>query len=839
LVPFEYRLYQDVNHKMDCLIPVVNKLQDVFGAIGQQSIDLPQIVVVGSQSEGKSSVLEAVVGRDFLPRGLGVVTRRPLILQLYCIDGADGTENNISSAVEENSSSSMNGVHSTPQSNSSSSSSSGKSSSSSKKAMEGSPTNGLGEVNRGEEWGEFLHLPGQRFYDFTEIRAEIARETERVTGKNKGISSKSINLKIFSPHVLNLTLVDLPGITKVPTGDQPEDVEEQIRSMCYEFTSNPNAIILAVTAANHDIVNSDGLKMARAVDPDGERTVGVLTKVDIMDKGTDCSEVLANKVVPLRRGYIAVVNRSQKDIQDGLAIRTGLSNETTFFHQHPKYRNMLAKCGTANLARTLNQILMLHIRDCLPDIKSRIMGMMATVQSNIEALGEPTDDSAGPRAKGATLLQILSKFARSFDNSIEGRGAGSGACTVEMDELCGGARISYIFNDIFGKSLKQLSPFEGLSDDDIRTAIANANGPRPSLFVPEIAFDLLVKKQIEKLLQPGLQCVDLVFDEMQRIAFQCENQELSRFPELRDRLYEIVQQQLRASILPTQKMISNLISVELAYINTSHPDFIGGKQAVAQLNKRFAQQQQREQQQRDLQQRDQQSAHAMGNSDASNKAGKHSSAMDKENVDDITLNLNRSKFDSVSSGDNNINNSSKGGDVSRGGGFFNLFKPSEPTPGSIQNNNMLGRSFEAHQQAVIGHVSMRSGSNHMKGSRDPGLIRLPNVPDKMKSGGNGAMTDRERVETEIIKTLLSSYFDIVKKNFLDLVPKTVMHFLVNAFKESLQNELVKELYKEEIMVDLMKETADVASRRKACREMKELLRRGLEIVNEVRDFTFM
>ena len=101
-----------------------------------------------------------------------------------------------------------------------------------------------------EEWGEFLHLPNQKFYDFSEIRAEIQRETDRLTGKNKGISNKAINLKIYSPHVLNLTLVDLPGITKVPTGDQPEDVEEQIRSMCYEFITNPNAIILAVSAAN-------------------------------------------------------------------------------------------------------------------------------------------------------------------------------------------------------------------------------------------------------------------------------------------------------------------------------------------------------------------------------------------------------------------------------------------------------------------------------------------------------------------------------------------------------------------------------------------------------------
>ena len=101
-----------------------------------------------------------------------------------------------------------------------------------------------------------------------------------MTGKNKGLSNKTINLKIFSPYVLNLTLVDLPGITKVPTGDQPEDVEEQVRSMCMEFISNPNAIILAVTAANQDLVNSDGLKLARAVDPDGLRTIGVLTKVN-------------------------------------------------------------------------------------------------------------------------------------------------------------------------------------------------------------------------------------------------------------------------------------------------------------------------------------------------------------------------------------------------------------------------------------------------------------------------------------------------------------------------------------------------------------------------------
>jgi replication fork clamp-binding protein CrfC len=82
-----------------------------------------------------------------------------------------------------------------------------------------------------EEWGEFLHLPGQKFYDFNKIREEIVLDTEKKTGKNVGISPQPINLRIYSPNVLTLTLVDLPGLTKVPVGDQPKDIEKQAE--CY------------------------------------------------------------------------------------------------------------------------------------------------------------------------------------------------------------------------------------------------------------------------------------------------------------------------------------------------------------------------------------------------------------------------------------------------------------------------------------------------------------------------------------------------------------------------------------------------------------------------------
>ncbi|XP_030219301.1 dynamin-3 [Gadus morhua] len=228
------------NRGMEDLIPLVNKLQDAFSSIDQScNLDLPQIAVVGGQSAGKSSVLENFVGRDFLPRGSGIVTRRPLVLQL---------------------------------------------------------------ISANAEWAEFLHCKGKKFTDFDEVRQEIEAETDRVTGANRGISPVPINLRVYSPHVLNLTLIDLPGITKVPVGDQPVDIEQQIRDMIMQFITRESCLVLAVTPANTDLANSDALKLAKEVDPQGQRTIGVITKLDLMDEGTDARDILENKLLPLRRG---------------------------------------------------------------------------------------------------------------------------------------------------------------------------------------------------------------------------------------------------------------------------------------------------------------------------------------------------------------------------------------------------------------------------------------------------------------------------------------------------------------------------------------------------------
>uniref|UniRef100_A0A667WGY1 Dynamin-1-like protein n=1 Tax=Myripristis murdjan TaxID=586833 RepID=A0A667WGY1_9TELE len=525
---------------MEALIPVINKLQDVFNTVGADIIQLPQIVVVGTQSSGKSSVLESLVGRDLLPRGTGIVTRRPLILQLVHIDPEDRRKTSEESGNVKTFSLAASA-----------------------------------SCIDGEEWGKFLHTKGKIYTDFEEIRQEIEAETERISGNNKGISDEPIHLKIFSPHVVNLTLVDLPGITKVPVGDQPKDIEVQIRELILKYICNPNSIILAVTAANTDMATSEALKVAREVDPDGRRTLAVVTKLDLMDAGTDAMDVLMGRVIPVKLGLIGVVNRSQLDINNKKTVADAIRDEYAFLQK--KYPSLANRNGTKYLARTLNRLLMHHIRDCLPELKTRINVLAAQYQSLLNSYGEPVED------KSATLLQLITKFAAEYCNTIEGT-----AKYIETAELCGGARICYIFHETFGRTLESVDPLGGLTTIDVLTAIRNATGPRPALFVPEVSFELLVKRQVKRLEEPSLRCVELVHEEMQRIIQHCSNystQELLRFPKLHDAIVEVVTSLLRKRLPVTNEMVHNLVAIELAYINTKHPDFAdaaaGGPQAGA------------------------------------------------------------------------------------------------------------------------------------------------------------------------------------------------------------------------------------------------------------------
>ncbi|KYO36553.1 dynamin-1-like protein isoform X4 [Alligator mississippiensis] len=692
---------------MEALIPVINKLQDVFNTVGADIIQLPQIVVVGTQSSGKSSVLESLVGRDLLPRGTGIITRRPLILQLVHVSLDDSRK----TTGDEN------GVDA-------------------------------------EEWGKFLHTKNKIYTDFEEIRQEIESETERISGNNKGISPEPIHLKIFSPNVVNLTLVDLPGMTKVPVGDQPKDIELQIRELILRFISNPNSIILAVTAANTDMATSEALKIAREVDPDGRRTLAVITKLDLMDAGTDAMDVLMGRVIPVKLGIIGVVNRSQLDINNKKSVGDSIRDEYGFLQK--KYPSLANRNGTKYLARTLNRLLMHHIRDCLPELKTRINVLAAQYQSLLNSYGEPVED------KSATLLQLITKFATEYCNTIEGT-----AKYIETSELCGGARICYIFHETFGRTLESVDPLGGLNTIDILTAIRNATGPRPALFVPEVSFELLVKRQIKRLEEPSLRCVELVHEEMQRIIQHCSNystQELLRFPKLHDAIVEVVTCLLRKRLPVTNEMVHNLVAIELAYINTKHPDF----------------------------------ADACG--------------LMNNNIEEQRRNRLARELPSTMPRDKAVPGV---GDATQ-----------EPGTGSWRGMLKPSKTEELFTEEKPKPVSVLPASPQ-KGYA-VNLLDVP-VPVARK------LSAREQRDCEVIERLIKSYFLIVRKNIQDSVPKAVMHFLVNHVKDTLQSELVGQLYKSLLLDDLLTESEDMAQRRKEAADMLKALQRASQIIAEIRE----
>ncbi|XP_026181516.1 dynamin-2 isoform X1 [Mastacembelus armatus] len=736
------------NRGMEDLIPLINKLQDAFSSIGQScNLDLPQIAVVGGQSAGKSSVLENFVGRDFLPRGSGIVTRRPLILQL---------------------------------------------------------------VNNKAEYAEFLHVKGKKFVDFDEVRAEIEAETDRITGSNKGISPIPINLRVYSPHVLNLTLIDLPGMTKVAVGDQPPDIEHQIRDMLLQFITKESCLILAVTPANTDLANSDALKIAKEVDPQGLRTIGVITKLDLMDEGTDAKEILENKLLPLRRGYIGVVNRSQKDIDGKKDIRAALAAERKFFLSHPAYRHIAERMGTPHLQKTLNQQLTNHIRDTLPGLRSKLQSQLLSLEKEVEEYKNFRPDD--PARKTKALLQMVQQFGVDFEKCIEGSGD-----QVDTNELSGGAKINRLFHERFPFELVKIVFDEKELRREISHAIKNVHGVRTGLFTPDLAFEAIVKKQIIKLKTPCLKCIDLVIQELINTVRQCTNK-LNSYPRLREETERIVTTHVREREGKTKDQVLLLIDIELSYINTNHEDFIG-----------FANAQQR------------------------NTAANKKRAMPNQGEilvirkGWLTLNISIMKGGSkeywfVLTAESLSWYKDEEEKEKKYMLPLDNLKIRDVEKGFMSTKHTFA-IFNTEQRNVykdLRQIELACESQEDVDSWKASFLRAGVYPEKDQTENEEAapadtfsMDPQLERQVETIRNLVDSYIGIINKSIRDLVPKTIMHLMINSAKDFIHSELLAYLYSSGDQNSLMEESADQAQRRDEMLRMYHALKEALHIIGDI------
>ena len=740
------------NKGMDSLIPLINKIQDAFSDIGtSMSIDLPQIAVVGGQSAGKSSVLENFVGRDFLPRGSGIVTRRPLVLQL---------------------------------------------------------------INSSSEYGQFLHCRDRKFANFDEICREIQAETDRVTGRNKGISNLPINLRIFSPHVLNITLVDLPGLTKVAVGSQPKDIEQQIRTMLVHYISSPTCLILAVSPANADLATSDALNLAKQVDPEGVRTIGVLTKLDLMDQGTDAKDILDNKFIPLKRGYVGVINRSQKDIDGRKDIKAAVASERQFFLNHPSYRGMVDRIGTPYLQKVLNEQLTRHIKDKLPALRDQLQKQYLSLDKEVQEFNRFGLDD--PSMKTKAMLQGIRQLVEDFEGAIEGTGS------VDTSELSKGVRINRIFTERFPYEIFKMEIDEKKMRREIAVAIANIHGVRVGLFPPDLAFEGVVRNQITRLKEPANRCIELVVQELTDVIRSC-TENISRYPLFREETEKLITMHIRQREQVCKDQVDMIIGSELSYINTNHDDFIGntiheqnggeGSRNLVRVERNIGNQVIRKgylsiQNHSHTRMRSGTECWFVLRSESLSWF-KDETETDKQ----FMLSLEDLKF------------------REEDGGFMSHRQ-------TFVIYNIKGRSIYKDWKTLELSGETQEYTEAWKASLfRAGVYSDKNTADENDEDTTGAINMRSispqlQRQVETIRNLVESYMKIVTRTCRDIVPKTIMLLMINSIKSFIGEELLAHLYSSGDPKSLMEESGDVALKREEMMKLHGACKEALRIISD-------
>ena len=492
--------------KLRKLINLIDQLRDC-GV--NEYIKLPRICSLGTQSSGKSSVLESIVGLDFLPRGDGVVTRRPLELRLC-------------------------------------------------------------HISTGDPWAVFEERKGTKFTDFVKVRETIEALTDEVCGKDKNILDKPIVLNVYSQTCPDLTLVDLPGVTRVPIEGQPKNIEEITKNMAIRYIEDPLTIILCVIAANSDIATSDGLKLAKEIDTTGSRTLGVLTKLDIMDAGTDARKALMNEEIPLKLGYVGVKNRSKLDLNNKISMAETARKEKEFFKTHPVYKNLPAgHLGTSVLINKLTKIYFKIIRENLPRIVKAINERLKTAEEELQSLGQPmpTDDAG----KMSLLWNMINEYCDVFRKVLQGKYNNKRVNFLEGE---GGFKIKILYKKLLEEFTGDYKATAGYSDENINYALTIHEGDSIPGFPSVDAFIYLLRPQLEKLKDPIEECFQEVFQYLDFLSGKIMEKTFTRFPQAINDMTDLVSNYLMEERDKTKYLIDSIVDMEINYLFTNDYDYL-------------------------------------------------------------------------------------------------------------------------------------------------------------------------------------------------------------------------------------------------------------------------
>ncbi|XP_032888414.1 interferon-induced GTP-binding protein Mx3-like [Amblyraja radiata] len=449
--------------------PCIDLIDSLRGFGVDKDLGLPAIAVIGDQSSGKSSVLEALSGVAF-PRGSGIVTRCPLELKLKNVRKANVWKGKISY----------------------------------------------------KEYKKTLSSAA-------EVEQEILKAQNSIAGQGVGISHELISLEVESTNVPDLTLIDLPGIARVAVRDQPQDIGDQIKRLIKFFILKRETINLVVVPCNVDIATTEALKMAQEVDPSGDRTLGILTKPDLVDKGTekDVVDIVKNLTVELAKGYMIVKCRGQNDINENISLVDAIAKEKAFFEDHEQFGPFLeeGKAGIPNLAVRLTKELVNHINKSLPHLRNEIE---TKLNQSLQSLKKYSHAVPASYSEQITfLIEKINSFCSHIKNLTMGE--------EPQDKVDGVRYITVVRNefDEWNTFLnKCVSKFKNHMQLVVLEYESSYRGRELPGFVNYNTFESFIKEEVSTLEEPAITKLKTITDITRDIFMVIAEQHFSAFSNL-------------------------------------------------------------------------------------------------------------------------------------------------------------------------------------------------------------------------------------------------------------------------------------------------------------------
>ncbi|KAJ4806429.1 Interferon-induced GTP-binding protein Mx1 [Rhynchospora pubera] len=507
-------LESSYNDNIRPLLDAVDRLRNL--KVTEEGIQLPTIVVVGDQSSGKSSVLESLAGIS-LPRGQGICTRVPLIMRLQ----SDSNTTKLSMHLEY----------------------------------------GGKTVPTSEH----------------EITAAINTATIEMAGAKKGISGRPITLVVKKKSVPDLTLIDLPGITRVPVQGQPSDIYEQISNIIMEYIAPKESIILNVLSATVDFPTCESIRMSRQVDQLGERTLAVVTKSDKAPEGL--LEKVTVDDVHIGLGYVCVRNRVGNETYEQARVE-----EERLFKSHPLLSQIdKSMVGIPVLADRLTQIQASIIAKCLPDIVKKIDDKLNRSMSELNSM--PQNLSTIADALKA-LIRIVKLVRESLEKLLI-RG--------EFEEFPGDnslhatARIAEMLHKYYAQLPETCPTLEKQFLMEEVCVLQESKEIRLPNFLPRSAFLTLLKNKVNTISHMPCEVVDTVWAYIEKIAIQMMLKHCENYPQLKSASQRVIHGLIDKMRDRSNKFVKDMIGMELVSDYTSSPDYMNSWVELMKEEQQFMQ----------------------------------------------------------------------------------------------------------------------------------------------------------------------------------------------------------------------------------------------------------